>query len=111
VAWPTLKAVYGEKVVPAYIDRRLGRTGYRSEQTGLPADPARPDNLWGPVPGHFGAHGRFDDRSKDYSVELWLAKNRPWLQLAGAAIAGVALGALSGGGGGGGGGAGRERRD
>jgi NAD(P)-dependent dehydrogenase (short-subunit alcohol dehydrogenase family) len=96
VAWPTVKAVYGEKLVPAYIDRRLGRQGYGSEQTELPADPARPDNLWGPVPGSYGAHGRFDDRSKDFSVELWLAKHRPWLQLAGAAVAGVALGALSG---------------
>ena len=96
VAWPTVKAVVGEKLVPAYIDRRLGRQGYASEQTELPADPARPDNLWGPAPGPYGAHGRFDDRSKDFSVELWLAKHRPWLQLAGAAVAGVALGALSG---------------
>ena len=24
VAWPTVKAVLGEKVVPAYIDRKLG---------------------------------------------------------------------------------------
>ena len=96
VAWPTVKAVVGEKLVPAYIDRRLGRDGYSSEETEVPADPARPDNLWGPVPGPYGAHGRFDDRSKDFSVELWLAKHRPWLQLAGAAVAGVALGALSG---------------
>ena len=96
VAWPTVKAVVGEKLVPAYIDRRLGRDGYASEQTALPADPARPDNLWGPVPGPYGAHGRFDDRSKTFSVELWLAKHRPWLQLAGAAVAGAALGALSG---------------
>jgi NAD(P)-dependent dehydrogenase (short-subunit alcohol dehydrogenase family) len=96
VAWPTVKAVYGEKLVPAYIDRRLGRDGYESEETEIPADPARPNNLWGPVPGPYGAHGRFDDRSKNFSVELWLAKHRPWLQLAGAAAAGVALGALSG---------------
>jgi hypothetical protein len=96
VAWPTLKAVYGEKLVPAYIDRRLGREGYSSEQTALPADPARPDNLWGPAPGQYGAHGRFDDRAKDHSVELWMAKHRPWLQLAGAAVAGVALATLTG---------------
>lgn len=95
VAWPTVKAVYGEKLVPAYIDRRLGRDGYAGEQTELPADPARPDNLWGPVPGPYGAHGRFDDRARDHSVELWMAKHRPWLQLAGAAMAGVALGALA----------------
>jgi len=96
VAWPTVKAVMGEKLVPGYIDRRLGKRGYASEQTGAPADPDRPDNLWQPAPGDFGAHGRFDARSKDRSVELWLAKRSPWLALFGAALAGVALGTLRG---------------
>jgi NAD(P)-dependent dehydrogenase (short-subunit alcohol dehydrogenase family) len=96
VAWPTVKAVYGEKLVPAYIDRKLGREGYASEQTEIPADPARPDNLWGPAPGNYAAHGPFDDRSKDRSLELWIAKHRPWLKLAGATAAGVALAAFAG---------------
>ena len=96
VAWPTVKAVYGEKLVPAYIDRKLGHEGYASEQTEIPADPARPDNLCGPAPGIYAAHGPFDDRSKDHSLELWIAKHRPWLQLAGATVAGVALAAFAG---------------
>ncbi|MFL5615385.1 MAG: SDR family oxidoreductase [Gemmatimonadaceae bacterium] len=95
VAWPTVKAVFGEKFVPAYIDRRLGRDGYASEQSGEPADPTRPDNLWEPVPGPYGAHGRFDDRAKRVSAELWFAKHKPWLALAGATAAGVAMGLLS----------------
>jgi NAD(P)-dependent dehydrogenase (short-subunit alcohol dehydrogenase family) len=93
VAWPTVKAVYGEKVVPGYIDRKLGREGYESEQTGAPADPNQPNNLWEPVPGDFAAHGRFDDRSRDTSVELWMAKRKPWLMLGGALALGAALGA------------------
>lgn len=96
VAWPTVKAVIGEKVVPGYIDRTLGRTGYAGEQTSEPADPDQPDNLWEPVPGPFGAHGRFDDRSRTSSVELWLAKRRPWLALAGALTVGAVLGATHG---------------
>ncbi len=92
VAWPTVKAVYAEKVVPAYIDRRLGRRGYQGEQTGVPADPERPNNLWTPVPGDFAAHGRFDDRSRDASVELWVAKRKPWLLLGSALALGAALG-------------------
>jgi NAD(P)-dependent dehydrogenase (short-subunit alcohol dehydrogenase family) len=91
VAWPTLKAVFGEKVVPGYIDRKLGREGYRGEQTGEPADPNQRDNLWEPAPGDFAAHGRFDDRSKDASVELWLAKRKPWLMLGGAMMIGAAI--------------------
>lgn len=93
VAWPTVKAVYGEKLVPAYIDRMLGAEGYRGEQTNEPADPNRPDNLWRPVPGDFSAHGRFDDRSRDMSVELALAKRKPWLMLGGALAVGAVFGA------------------
>jgi NAD(P)-dependent dehydrogenase (short-subunit alcohol dehydrogenase family) len=91
VAWPTVKAVFGEKLVPGYIDRKLGRDGYSGEETSVPADPNRPDNLWSPAPGAYGAHGRFDDRSRDVSVELWLAKRKPWIALAGAIVAGMAL--------------------
>jgi NAD(P)-dependent dehydrogenase (short-subunit alcohol dehydrogenase family) len=93
VGWPTVKAVLGEKVVPGYIDRKLGREGYASEQTNEPRDPDRPDNLWAPVAGDYAAHGRFDDRSRDFSAELWLAERKPWLMLAGAALTGIALGA------------------
>jgi NAD(P)-dependent dehydrogenase (short-subunit alcohol dehydrogenase family) len=91
VAWPTVKAVLGEKLVPGYIDRKLGKGGYAGEETSTPADPNRPDNLWEPVPGPFAAHGRFDDRSKNASVELWLAKRRPRLAMAGAVLLGAVL--------------------
>ena len=94
VAWPTVKAVVGEKLVPRYIDRKLGREGYGDEQTDEPAQPNRPDNLWNPAPGDYAAHGRFDDRSKDASTELWIAKRKPWIVLGGALLAGVALGAI-----------------
>jgi NAD(P)-dependent dehydrogenase (short-subunit alcohol dehydrogenase family) len=92
VGWPTVEAVMGEKVVPGYIDRKLGH-GYAGEETTVPADPDRPDNLWGPAPGAYGAHGPFDDRAKTFSSELWLAKRTPWLAFAGAMLVGAALGA------------------
>ncbi len=96
VAWPTVKAVIGEKLVPAYIDRMLGRDGYAGEQTDQPADPDRPNNLWESVSGDYGAHGRFDDRAKDASIELWLRMHRAWLA-AGVAVvvAGAAIGAMA----------------
>jgi NAD(P)-dependent dehydrogenase (short-subunit alcohol dehydrogenase family) len=95
VGWPTVKAVIGEKLVPGYIDRRLGRTGYASEQSGERADLTRPNNLWEPVTGPYAAHGRFDDRAKRRSAELQLVKLKPWLALAGAALTGVAIAALT----------------
>ncbi len=94
VGWPTVKAVVGEKIVPGYIDRMLGRDGYAGEQTAVPADPDRPDNLWAPVAGPFGAHGRFDNRAKNFSTELWVAERKSWLMLAGAAITGAVLSAV-----------------
>src|SRR6185503_19442099 len=94
VAWPTVKAVLGEKVVPGYIDEKLGHEGYQGEQTSEPANPERADNLWQPAPGDFAAHGRFDDRARDASVELWVAKRKPWLMLGGALALGATLGGV-----------------
>jgi hypothetical protein len=99
VAWPTVKAVLGNKIIPGLLDRYLADKGYSGEQTSEPEDPTRPDNLWEPVRGDWGAHGRFDDRSHPVSRELQLRLNRDWLLLAGAGLAGLALGALSRGGG------------
>ena len=96
VAWPTVKAVVGEKFVPGYIDRYLARKGYDAAQTDEPEPPDRPDNLWAPVSGDWGAHGRFDDRALPASAELWLRMNRDWLLLAGAGAVGLALAALTG---------------
>jgi NAD(P)-dependent dehydrogenase (short-subunit alcohol dehydrogenase family) len=86
VGWPTLKAVLGEKLAPGLLDVSLARTGFESQQTDEKVTPDRPDNLFEPAPGDFAAHGKFDDRSKKRSLQLWLTLNRGWL-LAGAAAA------------------------
>ncbi|MGH7717515.1 MAG: SDR family oxidoreductase [Gemmatimonadaceae bacterium] len=96
VGWPTVKAVFGNKFVPNYIDHELARMGYTAQQTSEPADPDRPNNLREPVPGDHGAHGTFDARASSSSGELWLRLNRHWLGLAGAGFAGFALAALTG---------------
>lgn len=64
VGWPSVEAVYGNKLVPGYADRYLAATGYAAQQTAEPADPDRPDNLWEPLPGDHGAHGRFGSRAR-----------------------------------------------
>jgi NAD(P)-dependent dehydrogenase (short-subunit alcohol dehydrogenase family) len=87
--WATLVA---NKVAPALLDRYLGRTGYRSQQTDRPRDPDRPANLWAPVPGDHGAHGRFDDRAHRRSLQLAATTHRRWLAAAAGAagLAGIA---------------------
>ncbi|HEX5438331.1 MAG TPA: SDR family oxidoreductase [Gemmatimonadaceae bacterium] len=96
VGLSTLEAVYGNRVIPGVLDRYLGRTGYASQQTAERADPDRPNNLWNPLPGDHGAHGRFGARSRRSSAQLWASLHRGGLALAGAGLAGLALGALSG---------------
>src|SRR5438105_3792296 len=59
VGWPTVKAIVGNKLVPRLADRYLARTGFDSQQTDEPVDADRPDNLFEPAPGAYGAHGIF----------------------------------------------------
>jgi hypothetical protein len=60
VGWPAVKTILSARLCPGLGDRLAARNAYDSQMTDEPADPARPDNLFAPVPGNFGAHGRFD---------------------------------------------------
>ena len=90
VGWPTVKAVVGNRVAPRLLDRYLARTGFESQQTNEPEDPDRPHNLWEPLPGDPGAHGRFDARARPRSTQLWASTHRRALALAGGMLAGLA---------------------
>lgn len=95
VGWPAAKAIIGTKFIPGLLDRMLARQAVKGQKAQKPRDPARPDNLYEPVPGDHGAHGRFDDQAVSYSAQLWLNKHRGALAAAlGAAVLGGALAAL-----------------
>jgi hypothetical protein len=83
--------VRAKVVAPGLADRYLARTGYAAQQTGEPADPDRGDNLWQPAAGDYAAHGRFDDRERDWSAQLWATTHRTMLALGLGAAALVAL--------------------
>ncbi len=89
VGTSSVLTILGNKVAPWFGDRYLARTGYGGQQTDEPADPDRPDNLFEPIAGDHGAHGIFDDRAHARSPQLWATKNRAWLALAGAGLAGA----------------------
>jgi short-subunit dehydrogenase len=71
VGGPTAAAIWSNKIASGLLDRYFARTGYESQQTNEPADPSRPNNLWAPVPGDHGAHGRFGARSTTSSPQTW----------------------------------------
>lgn len=88
IGMSTVIAIQGNKLFPALGDRYLGKTGYKSQQTGQPADPNRPNNLWKPVDEQrdYGAHGAFDSRASSRSWQLWADTHVGLLALVGAAI-------------------------
>jgi len=71
LGWPTAAAILGDKIAPALGDWYLARQGYESQQTDEPEADGRPDNLWTPVPGDAGAHGRFDERTTTDVASVW----------------------------------------
>ena len=84
--------------MPGLADRYLARNAWEQQMSPQREDPQRPHNLWEPVPGDPGAHGRFDDRALGRSRQLWAAMHRPLLGAAAAAgvVAGLCLGARRG---------------
>jgi NAD(P)-dependent dehydrogenase (short-subunit alcohol dehydrogenase family) len=96
VGWPTVAAIVGNKIAPRAVDLYLARNGYQSQQTDVPADKNRRDNLWYPVGGDHGAHGSFDQRAHRHSTELWATTHRRWLTFAGMALATLAYAAFAG---------------
>jgi glycogen debranching enzyme/NAD(P)-dependent dehydrogenase (short-subunit alcohol dehydrogenase family) len=90
VGGPTVLAIEGQKIVPGLGDAYLAKTAYESQQACEKSPPDRPSNLFLPVAGDHGAHGRFDDRARDHSLQFWLNKNRSLLFAAtGMAAAGL----------------------
>jgi hypothetical protein len=94
VGLPTVIAIAGNKFAPGLGDRYLARTGVDSQMTDEPENPTRRHNLWEPVPGDAGAHGRFDARASASSLEVQLMKWRPSLTAVGLVAAGAMLAAL-----------------
>ena len=83
-----IAAIVGQRLAPGLLDRYLGRRGYEAQQTGEPVAAGRPDNLFAPLPGDRGAHGRFDAEARPRSLEI-SARLRARALAVAAAAAGV----------------------
>ncbi|MDA3914202.1 SDR family oxidoreductase [Oleiagrimonas sp.] len=76
VGYPAVKAILGNKLVPWLADRILAKQGYSGQMDKQPVLADRPDNLFDAVDKDFGTHGRFDDRSRRFSPQLWATTHR-----------------------------------
>ncbi|MBA3510740.1 SDR family oxidoreductase [Sphingomonas sp.] len=86
VGAPAYQAIFADKLISPLLDRYLAMTGIEGQQDEQPLEPGRKDNLFEPVAGDHGAHGRFGEGAKTRSPLLWASEHRGWLA-AGAAMA------------------------
>jgi NAD(P)-dependent dehydrogenase (short-subunit alcohol dehydrogenase family) len=87
IGWGAQKLMWGQKLSPRAGDLMLLRMGWKGQHTGEDKPLDSPDNLFRPLPGDPGAHGRFDAESRNST--LWTSlRLRRWL--VGAAVVGAA---------------------
>jgi NAD(P)-dependent dehydrogenase (short-subunit alcohol dehydrogenase family) len=92
IGFPTIQAMWGDRLASSLLDHYLAKTAFSGQQGKEPVSPDRKDNLYQPVPGDHGAHGRFDKQARTRSPQLWLNENRNAIAAAlGLAAAGAAL--------------------
>lgn len=76
VGWPAVQAILSSRVLPGFGDWMAARLAYTGQQTPEPEQPGRPDSLFSPVAGPYGARGRFDTRAVQTSKQWSLSKHR-----------------------------------
>ena len=86
VGYSTVQAIIGNMIAPGLLDRFLAGQGYSGQLTHTPLPEDAPGNLYRPVPGHATAHGRFGDRARSMSWEMFTEYHRNGI-LAGAVVA------------------------
>jgi len=84
IGWGAQKLLWGQKLSPRAGDLVLLRNGWTGQHTNEPKPQGAPDNLFEPMPGDPGAHGRFDDRSRASTAWTLLRLHRAKIALAGA---------------------------
>lgn len=94
VAFPTLQTIWGNRLVPEYLDEYMAKHGFDGQLTDEAEDPDRKDNLYDPVPGDHGAHGGFSAQATNFSWYDTLVENRKPIGIASLALAGLALARL-----------------
>ena len=88
VGWPSVRAVWAQKLAPGLADWFLAAKGVDDQLTGTKLEPERDDILFKTLPGDPGAHGPYVDRERGPDWQMRVRKNPEAV----AAGLGVALG-------------------
>jgi hypothetical protein len=76
VGLPTVRAILANRMAPSLIDRYLAKFGYSGQLSDKVSDPEAPGNLFEPVAGDYGAHGRFDAQARNTSWEMFTDRHK-----------------------------------
>ena len=76
VGVPTVVAILANRIAPGLADRYLAGSGYRGQITGEAKAADAPANLFAPVAGDVGAHGRFGRQARNESWEMFTSRHR-----------------------------------
>jgi len=91
VGYPTIQTVWGNKLVPQFLDHYMARNGVDGQLTENLEDPDRKHNLWEPVAGDHGVHGSFNNTAQDYSKFDQVYEHKKVIGIFGVAMLGAAL--------------------
>lgn len=89
VGFPTIKAILANRIAPGLLDRYLAKAGYSGQLSRQATPPNAPANLFEPVKGDYGSHGRFDAQARDGSWEMFTGRHKS------AVVAAIAVGFLA----------------
>ena len=90
-----LQLMFGQMVVPNYLDHKLADAGWDGQHSEEPDPGKTKGNLMEPVSGNQGAHGSYDDEAADSGMTVDADMMRGVI-FAGGALLAVGLGALLG---------------
>jgi len=84
---PTVYTIIGSRLAPWLAEWYLAKTAVKGQQTPEPlGEDCRPGNLFDPAHHDEGAHGPFDDKSHERSLQLVLSKHRALVGVGAAAL-------------------------
>lgn len=76
VGLPTVMAILANRIAPGLADRYLAGSGYSGQMSAQLQPPGGLDNLFEPVKGDYGAHGRFGAVARNVSGEMFTSRHR-----------------------------------
>ena len=89
-------AIVGNQVAPGLLDRYLASSGYTGQLTHEPRADNALNNLFQPLAGQYGAHGRFDNQSRNTSWEFFTDRHRKVILAGMAGVVAAGFGAALG---------------